>query len=104
MIQAVEICKRFGGQEVLRDVTCDFQQGKTNLIEAVNYVATLGSHRVATDAPLVRVGAELGFIRCGIRSDERDVLVEIAIIPGKANRARVNRGPVPKVRDVLGLS
>lgn len=78
-------------------------QGKTNLIEAVNYVATLGSHRVATDAPLVRVGAELGFIRCGIRSDERDVLVEIAIIPGKANRARVNRGPVPKVRDVLGL-
>ncbi len=78
-------------------------QGKTNLIEAVNYVATLGSHRVASDAPLVRVGADRGFIRCGIRNEDRDVLVEIAVIPGKANKARVNRAPVPKVRDVLGL-
>lgn len=78
-------------------------QGKTNLVEAMNYVATLGSHRVATDAPLVRVGAEVGFIRCGIHSDDRDVLVELAIMPGKANKARVNRSPVPKVRDVLGL-
>lgn len=77
-------------------------QGKTNLVEAIGYVASLGSHRVATDAPLVRSGAELAVIRCTV-ADDRDVLVEIAITPGKANRARINRSPVPKVRDVLGI-
>lgn len=76
-------------------------QGKTNLVEAIGYVATLSSHRVATDAPLVRTGADLAVIRCLV-ADDRDVLVEIAIRPGKANRARINRSPVPKVRDVLG--
>ena len=76
-------------------------QGKTNLVEAIGYVATLSSHRVATDAPLVRTGADLAVIRCLV-ADDRDVLVEIAISPGKANRARINRSPVPKVRDVLG--
>lgn len=77
-------------------------QGKTNLVEAIGYIATLGSHRVATDAPLVRSGAELAVIRCTVAED-REVLVEIAITPGRANRARINRSPVPKVRDVLGI-
>lgn len=77
-------------------------QGKTNLIEAIGYIATLSSHRVASDAPIVRVGADIGFIRCTI-ADDREVLVELAITPGKANKARVNRSPVPKTRDVLGL-
>ena len=35
-------------------------QGKTNLVEAIGYVATHGSHRVATDAPLVRHGRGAG--------------------------------------------
>lgn len=78
-------------------------QGKTNLIEAIGYVASLSSHRVASDAPLVRNGADIGFIRCGIRSDERDILIELAITPGRANKARINRSPVPRTRDVLGL-
>ncbi|MFA7323079.1 MAG: DNA replication/repair protein RecF [Candidatus Nanopelagicales bacterium] len=78
-------------------------QGKTNLIEAIGYIATLGSHRVASDAPLVRFGTEQGFIRCGVQSYERETLVEIAILPGRANKARINRSPVPRVRDVLGI-
>lgn len=78
-------------------------QGKTNLVEAIEFVATLGSHRVATDAPLVRTGADTAFIRCGVVTDDRDVLVELAIIPGKANRARLNKSPVSKARDVLGI-
>lgn len=78
-------------------------QGKTNLVEAVEFVATLGSHRVATDAPLVRTGADTAFIRCGVVTDDRDVLVELAIIPGKANRARLNKSAVAKTRDVLGV-
>lgn len=78
-------------------------QGKTNLLEAIGYASSLSSHRVASDAPLVRIGSDLGFIRCGIRSDERDIMIELAISPGRANKARINRSPVPRTRDVLGL-
>jgi DNA replication and repair protein RecF len=78
-------------------------QGKTNLVEAVGYLATLGSHRVAADAPLVRSGAERAIVRGQVVRDSRSVLVELEINPGKANRARVNKSPVPRPRDVLGL-
>jgi DNA replication and repair protein RecF len=78
-------------------------QGKTNLVEAVGYVATLGSHRVATDAPLVRLGAQRAVVRAVVRRAGRDTLVEIEIVPGGANRARLNRGPVPRAREVLGV-
>ena len=78
-------------------------QGKTNLVEAVGYVATLGSHRVATDAPLVRLGAERAVVRAKVARDDRDTIVELEINPGRANRARINRSPVPRPREVLGL-
>ena len=78
-------------------------QGKTNLVEALGYVATLGSHRVASDAPLVRAGAERAVVRARVERDERSTLVELEVNPGRANRARVNRGPVPRAREVLGI-
>jgi DNA replication and repair protein RecF len=78
-------------------------QGKTNVVEAAGYVSTLGSHRVGTDAPLVRRGAERAILRAAITSAERDSLVEIEINPGRANRARVNRVAVPRPRQVLGV-
>ncbi len=78
-------------------------QGKTNLVEAIGYIATLGSHRVAGDAPLVRLETSQGIIRCSVAAHDRQALVEIAIIPGKANKARINRSAVPRVRDVLGI-
>jgi DNA replication and repair protein RecF len=79
-------------------------QGKTNLVEAIHYTATLGSHRVANDAPLVRMGASRAIVRSEIRTDhDRDLVVELEINPGRANRARVNRAPVPRPREVLGL-
>ncbi|MEU7903812.1 DNA replication/repair protein RecF [Actinoplanes sp. NPDC049118] len=76
--------------------------GKTNLVEALGYVATLDSHRVATDAPLVRAGASSAVIRCEIVHDGRELLVELEIVPGRANRARLNRSPVRRSREVLG--
>ena len=76
--------------------------GKTNLIEALGYVATLGSHRVSTDQPLVRSGAERAIVRCHIVHDERELLVELEIVPGKANRARLGRSPVTRARDIIG--
>jgi DNA replication and repair protein RecF len=76
--------------------------GKTNLVEALGYVATLDSHRVATDAPLVRMGAASAVIRCAVVHDGRELLVELEIVPGKANRARLGRSPARRARDVLG--
>jgi DNA replication and repair protein RecF len=77
-------------------------EGKTNLVEAVGYLAALGSHRVASDAPLVRRGAERAVLRGAVSGVQGDVLVEIEVNPGKANRVRLNRAPMPRPRDVLG--
>lgn len=76
-------------------------QGKTNLVEAIGYVATLSSHRVGTDSPLVRSGASRAVVRAAIVKDDRELLVELEITPGKANRARLNRNQV-RPREVLG--
>ncbi|MEV6925371.1 DNA replication/repair protein RecF [Dactylosporangium sp. NPDC051485] len=76
--------------------------GKTNLVEALAYVATLESHRVATDAPLVRFGAARAVVRCAVVHEERELLIELSIEPGKANRARLGRSPVTRTRDILG--
>ncbi|GAB3624212.1 DNA replication/repair protein RecF [Mariniluteicoccus endophyticus] len=81
-------------------------QGKTNLVEAVEYLSTLGSHRVASEVPLVRAGAERALVRAGVRAgrdDDRRLVLEVEITPGKANRARLNRSPLPRARDVLGI-
>jgi len=78
-------------------------QGKTNIVEALGYVATLGSHRVAVDAPMVRAGAERAVVRARVERAARSTLIEIELNPGRANRARVNRAPVPRAREVLGL-
>ena len=78
-------------------------QGKTNLVEAVGYLATLGSHRVAGDAPLVRQGASQAVVRAAVRREDRELLVEIEINPGRANRVRVNRAPLQRPRELLGL-
>jgi DNA replication and repair protein RecF len=77
--------------------------GKTNLVEAVGYLATLGSHRVASDAPLIRRGAERGVVRGAVVHRGRQLTVEVEITAGRANRARVNKAPVARPRDVLGI-
>ncbi|HEX6470238.1 MAG TPA: DNA replication/repair protein RecF [Streptosporangiaceae bacterium] len=78
-------------------------EGKTNLAEAIGYLATQGSHRVATDAPLVRHGAARAIVRGGVVRADRRALIEIEINPGRSNRARLNRAPVPRPREVLGI-
>lgn len=76
--------------------------GKTNLIEALWYCATLGSHRVATDAPLIRNGAERAVVSAIVVNDGRELAVDIEIVGGRANKARLNRSPVRTAREVLG--
>jgi DNA replication and repair protein RecF len=81
-------------------------QGKTNLVEAVEYLSTLGSHRVSSDTPLVRAGAEQAVLRARVQAgldDQRTVQLEIQITPGKANKAKLNRSPLPRARELIGL-
>lgn len=77
--------------------------GKTNLVEAIGYLATLSSHRVALTAPLVRLGADRAVLRAGVVRDGRRALVELEVVPGRTGRARINGAPVPRPREVLGL-
>jgi DNA replication and repair protein RecF len=81
-------------------------QGKTNLVEAAGYLATLSSHRVAGDAPLVRAGSQRAVIRGVVVRGGRETLIELEINMGPANgrnRARLNRSPVSRPREVLGV-
>src|SRR3954468_3026061 len=78
-------------------------QGKTNLVEAIVFAATQSSHRVATDGPLIRSGAERAVVRVNVVRDGRAILLELEINPGRANRARVAGSPVPRPREALGL-
>ena len=78
-------------------------QGKTNLVEAAGYLATFGSHRVATDAPLIRQGTDRAILRGLVSGAGRDTLLEIEINAGRANRVRLNRAPAPRPREVLGV-
>ncbi len=78
-------------------------EGKTNLVEAVGYAATLASHRAAQDAPLIRKGADQAIIRAAISTSANDALVEIELNAGRANRVRLNRTPLGRPREVLGV-
>lgn len=66
-------------------------QGKTNLVEAVGYLATLGSHRVSNDRALIRAGAAAAIIRAVVAHDEREVLLELQLNREGRNLAKVNR-------------
>jgi DNA replication and repair protein RecF len=78
-------------------------QGKTNLVEAIDYLARLSSHRVASDAPLVRAGTERALVRAAVVRDGRQAILEVEIHPGRSNRARVNRADLPRARELVGL-
>jgi DNA replication and repair protein RecF len=77
--------------------------GKTNLVEALWYSSTLGSHRVATDAPLVRVGAPRAVVSTIVVNDGRECAVDLEIAAGRANKARLNRSPVRSPREIIGV-
>lgn len=74
-------------------------QGKTNLVESIGYLSTLGSHRVSGDQPLIRAGADAAIVRALLAHGERELLVELQLNRQGANRAQLNRSPV-KTREL----
>lgn len=77
-------------------------QGKTNIVEGIEYLSTFSSHRVSSVSALVQQGAEAAVIRARVNNDERTALLELEIYSGRANRARLNRGQV-RPSEILGL-
>ncbi len=74
-------------------------QGKTNLIESLGYLSTLGSHRVSTDQAMIRQGCDSAVVRARLQHGDRQVLAEVQLNRGSANRAQVNRSAI-KTRDL----
>lgn len=77
-------------------------QGKTNLVEALNFFAGLDSHRVAGHAPLIKQGESTAIISLELSHEDRDLLLEYEINADSSNRARLNRSEVSKPKDILG--
>ena len=77
-------------------------QGKTNLVEALNFFAGLDSHRVAGHTPLIKQGKSTAIISLELSHDSRDLLLEYEFNSESANRARLNRSEVAKPKDILG--
>ena len=74
-------------------------QGKTNLVEALGYLSTLGSHRVSVDHAMIRSGMDAAIIRARLEHNERSVLAEVQLNRTGANRAQVNRSAI-KTREL----
>jgi DNA replication and repair protein RecF len=74
-------------------------QGKTNLVESLGFLSTVGSHRVPTDKALIRAGAESAIIRARLEHADRSLLVEAQLNKSSPNRAQVNRSVI-KTREL----
>ncbi|NKX51598.1 DNA replication/repair protein RecF [Arthrobacter deserti] len=77
--------------------------GKTNIVEAIGYLSSLSSHRVSSDAPLVRFGTGQALVRARIVRGQQATSLELELNPGKANRARINRANPVRAREILGI-
>lgn len=79
-------------------------RGKTNLLEAISFVAGLGSLRGAQEAALIRDGAEAAVVRClAEAADGREIRIEAELARSRPNRVRVNNQPVARRRDLIGV-
>jgi DNA replication and repair protein RecF len=77
--------------------------GKTNLMEAIGYLATLSSHRVSSDGPLLRFGTDRSLVRARVVRGEQTTVLELEINASRANRGRINRSNPVRARDLLGI-
>jgi DNA replication and repair protein RecF len=77
-------------------------QGKTNLVEAVSFFASLSSHRVAGTTPLIKQGEQTAIISLELAHEEKELLLEFELNADSPNRARLNKSPVAKSKDILG--
>ena len=77
--------------------------GKTNIVEAIGYLASLSSHRVSSDGPLVSFDAGQALIRARLVRGSQSSSIELELNPGRSNRARINRANPVRAREILGM-
>ncbi len=81
-------------------------QGKTNLVEAIEFLSSLSSHRVAQTAPLIKAGASQAIIQARVQAgldDPRLLTLEVELNSGKPNQAKINRAILDRTRDLIGV-
>jgi DNA replication and repair protein RecF len=78
-------------------------EGKTNLLEAIAYLATLRSFRAAPAEAMIREGATVAIVRAAGRREDRNLLIEAELHPTGRDRVQVNRQPLRRSRDLLGV-
>jgi len=81
----------------------DNGQGKTNVLEAIAWLATLQSFRGAPTEALVRQGAERAVIRAEGEREGRAILLEAELVASGRNRVLVNRQPLKRAKELLGV-
>ena len=77
-------------------------QGKTNIVEAINFFAALSSHRVAGHTPLIKQGEQAAQLAIELAHEDRELLLEFEINSDSPNRARLNRANLTKPKEILG--
>lgn len=78
-------------------------RGKTNIVEAVHYLATLSSHRVSQDGPLIRHGLTTANVAATVIKHDRQAQVDLTINYPGVNKVMLNGATLTKPKDILGL-
>jgi len=82
----------------------DNGQGKTNLTEALGFLAMTRSFRGVPSEAMIRDGASEAIVRATVRHDDgREVLVEARLAREGRNVIHVNRQRLARARDLLGV-
>lgn len=76
--------------------------GKTNVVEALGYLSTLHSHRVANDQALIHVGKDKALVRTKVVNNSRALVLEMEFSTQTPKAAKINKGKV-KPRELLGI-
>lgn len=69
-------------------------QGKTNIVEAINFASSLASHRVQTLDALIKDGTDRAVIRLALTVASRELSVDFELNRKKPNRAQLNKKAV----------
>ena len=78
-------------------------QGKSNVLEAIAYLGSLGSFRGAPPDALIRTGADEAAVRALVQAEDRELLIEAHLVRGRANKIQVNKQKLGRARDLIGL-
>ena len=78
-------------------------QGKTNLLESIAYLSCASSHRARYDRELIRHGVDHAFLKGGITSRGRALVLEADLHRGARRQLRSNGVKLKTAGELSGL-